>query len=159
MHFGEHPAIDGYDGDLNLLNDEVRVANALKSFVSMLDMHVLGVPEVVPTSGNHEKDPGGISGFTMIEESHISINTFTKRDFISPDVYTCKNVLGAKVIEKNLTTKDTEGDFTKKVVLPAIENVMNLFGVKPLIVPIEPIEIDKPWISYHPGVKDIILKK
>jgi S-adenosylmethionine decarboxylase len=39
------------------------------------------------------KDPGGVSGFVMIAESHISIHTFPLRGFISADVYTCQNSL------------------------------------------------------------------
>ncbi len=69
-------------------------------------------------------------------------------------MFTCFGIL----FENFLTSKDSEGDFTKETILPAIENVMNLVGVKPLIVPIEPIdmETDKHWISYHPKIKVLI---
>ena len=66
-------------------------------------------------------------------------------------MFTCYGIL----FENFLISKNSEGDFTKDVVLPAVENVMNLVGVRPLIVPIEPIdmETDKHWISYHPKIK------
>ncbi|MFA6177880.1 MAG: hypothetical protein WC694_03255 [Candidatus Paceibacterota bacterium] len=69
-------------------------------------------------------------------------------------VFSCLGIL----FENFLMSKDSEGDFTKKVVLPSMENVINLTGVKSLIVPIEPIEIetDKHCISYHPKIKTLI---
>ena len=69
-------------------------------------------------------------------------------------MFTCFGIL----FENFLISKDSEGDFTKDIVLPAIENVINLAEVKPLIVPIEPIEIetDKHWISYHSKIKILI---
>src|SRR3989339_238029 len=69
-------------------------------------------------------------------------------------IFTCFGIL----FENFLTSKDSEGDFTKKTVLPAIEKVMNLAGVKSLVVPIEPIDMenDKHWISYHQKIKTLI---
>lgn len=69
-------------------------------------------------------------------------------------IFTCFGVL----FENFLTSKDSEGDFTKDVVLPAMEEVINITGVKPLIVPLEPmdIETDKHWVSYHNKVKSLI---
>ncbi|MCX6752556.1 MAG: hypothetical protein NTZ87_03625 [Candidatus Nomurabacteria bacterium] len=62
------------------------------------------------------------------------------------------------LFENFLTSKNSEGDFTKEVVLPSVENVINIVGVKPLIVPLEPmdIETDELWISYHPKIKTLI---
>ncbi len=69
-------------------------------------------------------------------------------------IFTCFGIL----FENFLTSKNSEGDFTKKIVLPAIEKVMNLTDVKSLIVPIEPIDTEnnKHWISYHPKIKTFI---
>jgi len=55
---------------------------------------------------------------------------------------------------------DGNGKFTKEVVLPAIEKVMNLTGVKPLIVPITPIDIEKDnyWVSFNSKIKKLINK-
>ncbi len=62
------------------------------------------------------------------------------------------------LFENFLSSKDTEGDFTKNIVLPAIEEVMNMTGVKPLIVPIEPIdsELDEYWVYHSPNVRQFI---
>lgn len=65
------------------------------------------------------------------------------------------------LFENFLATNDSEGEFTKNIVLPAIEKVIQLTGVRPLIVPIGPMdmEIDNHWISYHPKTKTFIPKK
>ncbi len=62
------------------------------------------------------------------------------------------------IIFENFLLDGSEGDFTKEVVLSAIEKVVNLIGIKPLIVPVEPIDLenDMHWISYHPKIKTLI---
>ena len=64
------------------------------------------------------------------------------------------------LFENFLTSKDSEGDFTKKILLPTIEKIMNLTGVKPLIVPIEPLDIENEeyWISHPSQIKNFIPK-
>jgi len=54
-----------------------------------------------------------------------------------------------------LLKDDTESEFTKNVVLPALEKVLNLTGVRPLIVPVEEVEQegDDFWYYHLPIVK------
>ncbi|MFA6386289.1 MAG: hypothetical protein WCW04_00760 [Candidatus Paceibacterota bacterium] len=54
--------------------------------------------------------------------------------------------------------KNAEGEFTKKVVLPALEKVINLTGVKPLIVPIDSFDLEEDnfWFYHLPIVKNNI---
>lgn len=63
------------------------------------------------------------------------------------------------ILFENFLMENTEGEFSKEVVLPALEKIEEITGEKPLIVPIPPmdIEMDTHWISYnHPEVKSII---
>jgi S-adenosylmethionine decarboxylase len=99
MHFGEHITIDGYGGSPDLLDDQALVMRALQQLLEMLDMHALAPPQVFFAASNDHKDPGGWSGYIIIQESHISIHTFPKRKFVSADVYTCKNGLDQDLIE------------------------------------------------------------
>lgn len=71
-------------------------------------------------------------------------------------LFICNGVL----FENFLISKDSEGNFSKEVILPAIEKVINLTGIKPIIIPLEPIDIesDKHWVSYHKKVKNLIPK-
>lgn len=91
MHFGEHLTIDGYKGSFEKLNDQSLVLKCLEELPELLQMHKLSKPEIYFAKGNNNKDPGGWSGFVVIEESHISIHTFPAKGFISVDVYTCQN--------------------------------------------------------------------
>ncbi len=91
VNFGEHLTIDGYEGDVHKLNDKELVMRCLSDLPEKLGMHKLAEPVVYFAKGNGNKDPGGWSGFVVIEESHISVHTFPGRRFVSADVYTCKN--------------------------------------------------------------------
>ncbi len=97
-HFGEHLMIDGYEGNEDLLNDREIVLRCLVELPKMMGMKSLSAPEVYRAESNGGKDPGGWTGFVVIQESHISIHTFPKRGFLSTDVYTCKNGLDTKSI-------------------------------------------------------------
>jgi S-adenosylmethionine decarboxylase len=97
-HFGEHITLDGYFGDPALLNDEVNVFNAINKLPDLLGMKKLSKTEVYFAKGNTIKDPGGWTGFVVIEESHISVHTFPAIGFVSIDVYTCRNGLEPRQI-------------------------------------------------------------
>lgn len=62
-----------------------------------MGMKPLIPPYVVRAPGNFKKDPGGYSGFVIIQESHLSIHTFPARRFVSIDVYSCRDFNTAKV--------------------------------------------------------------
>lgn len=68
-------------------------------------------------------------------------------------LYMCHGIL----FENFLLTGD-DGKFTKNIFLPAFEKAFNLFGVKPLIVPIPPMDIeeDSCWFSYNKKIKPYI---
>lgn len=59
-------------------------------------------PYVIKATSNEfmgGKDPGGFSGFVIIQESHISIHTFAKRGFATVDLYSCKNFEPESAVE------------------------------------------------------------
>lgn len=64
------------------------------------------------------------------------------------------------ILFENYLTTGMEGEFSKKYVLPAIEFAHKEFGLKPLIVPIPPMEVeeDEHWISYNVKIKELIKK-
>lgn len=71
-------------------------------------------------------------------------------------LFTCYGILF-----ENFLINGSESEFTKDIVLPAIEHVMNLTGVKPLIVPIGPLDMDDDdyWFYYQSDIKSLINKK
>ena len=88
--FGLHLMFDAYECDVEVLNDANRLYDLLDNLVKELEMKPMIKPYIVKTPGNDKRDPGGWSGFIMIEESHISFHTFVKRRFVTVDIYTCK---------------------------------------------------------------------
>jgi S-adenosylmethionine decarboxylase len=118
INFGEHLTIDGYGGDKERLNDKALVLKCLNELPELLGMHKLSKPEVYFAPGNDKKDPGGWSGFVVIQESHISIHTFPARGFVSADVYTCSSDIDQKYILKYFkdlfSLTDIEDHFIKR---------------------------------------------
>lgn len=118
MHFGEHITIDGYGGSQQLLDDKNVVHKILDELPGKMGMKKLSEPVVYHAPGNDLKDPGGWSGFVVIEESHISIHTFPARGFVSADVYTCQNGLDGAFVENYFKEvfglKDIEQNFLKR---------------------------------------------
>jgi S-adenosylmethionine decarboxylase len=118
VHFGEHITIDGSGGNPKLLNDKKLVRSCLEELAELLKMRVLLKAEIVSVPDNHIKDPGGLSAFIIIAESHISIHTFPRRQFMSADVYTCQNGLDVEFVvdffKKKFHLKEVEMHFIKR---------------------------------------------
>ena len=109
--FGQHLMLDAYDCDSKILNDKKLVYNILDTLPGKIGMRKLMKPYVLFAQANDKRDPGGWSGFVMIQESHISLHTFIKRRFITADIYSCKKFDTKIVIEylkKVFKTKDME---------------------------------------------------
>ncbi len=70
-------------------------------------------------------------------------------------LFTCHGILF-----ENFLLGGSEGQFTKEVLLPAFEKAYELSGVKPLIVPIPPMdnELDTHWVSYGTKIKKALNK-
>jgi S-adenosylmethionine decarboxylase len=88
--FGWHLMLDMYNCAPEILNDRELVLQILQTLPAKLDMRILLDPAVTFAQPNGKRDPGGWSGFVMIQESHISIHTFIKRRFVTIDIYSCR---------------------------------------------------------------------
>jgi hypothetical protein len=56
------------------------------------------------------------------------------------------------ILFENFHSQGPEENFTNEIILPALEKVKTYFGLKPLIVPIVPIEKERePYWSWYPG--------
>ncbi len=117
-HFGTHLTLDGYLGDSVRLNSMEKVFSVLDTLPEKLGMHKIITPYVIKCGGNDKKDPGGISGFVMIAESHISIHTFPDRKFVSIDVYTCQDHLATEkivgILKDEFGLRETETNVIKR---------------------------------------------
>lgn len=90
MQFGVHVMIDGYAAGGPAMTDRETLHALLAWLPAEMGMHAICAPVVVEVGPNCVKDPGGLSGFVMIAESHISFHTFPGRGFVTIDLYTCQ---------------------------------------------------------------------
>ncbi len=116
-HFGLHFTLDGYRCSSGTLNNRKKVEKFLNLLVRRLRMRKLFGPKIIRAPGNGKKDPGGWSGFVVIQESHFSVHTFPKRKFVSIDIYSCrdfdwqkaaqlcKKFFGARALETNVIVR------------------------------------------------------
>lgn len=112
--FGKHLTIDGYDCDRKALDDMELCFRVLGELPKRIKMHPITAPYIVRFAGNDKKDCGGLSGFVMIAESHVSLHTFPVKGYITMDVYSCtmfderialryiKDVFRYKTLEKHI---------------------------------------------------------
>lgn len=83
---GKHLVCD-YNSFDSRMGEKVYIRNFLNSLVKLIKMNKLTEPIVK----EGKKSLPGVSGFIMIETSHISVHTFTKQNRINLDIYSCKN--------------------------------------------------------------------
>ncbi len=84
-----HLVIDGYGGDIDKMWDEDLVREFLYEYPESLDMTRITEPNVLRYDAPKSED-SGVSGFVIIAESHISIHTFPRKDYINIDIFSCQ---------------------------------------------------------------------
>jgi S-adenosylmethionine decarboxylase len=88
--FGPHLMMDGYGCDKKKLQDLNLIYRLLDELPTRIGMTKIMPPYVFKYSGLRPED-WGLSGFVLIAESHISIHTFPEKNFISIDIFSCKD--------------------------------------------------------------------
>ncbi len=84
-----HLVIDGYGGDIDKMWDEDLVRDFLYRYPESLGMTRITEPNVLRYEAPNSED-SGVSGFVIIAESHISIHTFPRKDYINIDIFSCR---------------------------------------------------------------------
>jgi S-adenosylmethionine decarboxylase len=100
--FGLHLTLDGYRGEPERLGDPEVVRAWLDELPDVLGMQKLIEPCLVEVGARNEKDPGGVTGFMLIAQSHLSIHTFPRRRFLSADIFTCQDHLDHEQVRRSL---------------------------------------------------------
>ncbi|MCB9810921.1 MAG: S-adenosylmethionine decarboxylase [Candidatus Nomurabacteria bacterium] len=125
--FGIHLMLDGYGADLSKLKDKESLLDMLKNIPVAMGMHAISNPLVVEVGPKNRKDPGGLSGFVLIAESHLSFHTFPNRGFVTIDLYTCQNELDSDKLISELVTafciKDYEFFIQKRGTKYPVNNI------------------------------------
>lgn len=96
---GTHLILDLFDCKRDKLKDAKFIKRLLTELPEELGMRRIGEPQVHELPPSKGLDAGGVSGFVVIAESHISIHTFTATREASVDVFSCKP-FNAKKLEK-----------------------------------------------------------
>lgn len=102
--FGLHLTLDGYRGAPARLGDPELVRAWLDRLPDVLGMRKLIEPCLVEVGPQGAKDPGGITGFVLIAQSHLSVHTFPRRRFVSADIFTCQDELDQDGVRQSLIT-------------------------------------------------------
>jgi S-adenosylmethionine decarboxylase len=87
--FGVHLMVDGYGGNRRKLASLDLIYHFLDSYPSEIAMKKIMPPYVFKYYGLKPED-WGVSGVVLIAESHISIHTFPEKDYLSVDIFSCK---------------------------------------------------------------------
>ena len=85
---GNHLTIDGFEADKASLDNKKLIKQTLNQIPTLLEMRKLSKP-VIKKSLAKDKDRG-ITGFILIEESHISIHTYPEKNYLALDILSCK---------------------------------------------------------------------
>jgi S-adenosylmethionine decarboxylase len=135
--FGWHLTLDGYRGEPGRLGDAEVVRAWLDQLPHALGMDKLIEPCLVEVGWRNERDPGGITGFVLIAQSHLSVHTFPRRRFVSADVFTCQDRLDHESIRESLIATFELGE---------IESNLTPRGTRyPLV------DLDDPSLTGAPG--------
>lgn len=88
--FGPHLVLEAYGCDKDKLSDLTKICEVLEAYPDKLGMTKIMPPYVFRYSGAVPED-WGVSGVVLIAESHISIHTFPDKEFVTLDIFSCKD--------------------------------------------------------------------
>ncbi len=88
---GPHLILDLYGCDREKIRDHKFIYKILDELPDLIGMRKLTEPHVYAIPPNPKTfDKGGVSGYIIITESHISIHTFITQEFVSIDIFSCR---------------------------------------------------------------------
>ncbi|HEY9790563.1 MAG TPA: adenosylmethionine decarboxylase [Candidatus Obscuribacterales bacterium] len=88
--FGPHLILEAYGCSKQQLSDLTLISEILDAYPEQLNMTKIMPPYVFRYSGA-VPDDWGVSGVVLIAESHISIHTFPDKEFVTLDIFSCKD--------------------------------------------------------------------
>ena len=90
LGFGPHLVFDGFGCPSTRLGDLDALYGLLDSLPDRIRMTKI-MPPYVFRHGVAGEASGGVSGFVLIAESHISVHTFPARRFVNVDIFSCEH--------------------------------------------------------------------
>lgn len=96
MKLGKHLTLDCFG--CGVLDNEEIIKEFLNDLPSKINMTKISELKIVNYE-HQDKEKSGITGFILIAESHISIHTYPKKDYMAIDIFSCKDFDESKVID------------------------------------------------------------
>jgi S-adenosylmethionine decarboxylase len=97
--FGPHLILEAYGSPKEKLADLNLVCQVLEEYPARLDMTKMMPPYVFRWQEGTVPEDWGISGVVLIAESHISIHTFPEKEFVTLDIFSCRDFVIEDAIE------------------------------------------------------------
>lgn len=82
-----HIIIDSYNCNPKILMDKKKIDETLRNIAKLLEMNILHGPVIIDGAPHNP----GLTAFTVIDFSHISIHTFTEAKEVCIDIFSCKS--------------------------------------------------------------------
>lgn len=84
-------AIDAYDCSPGLLESLTRAETLLRDAADLTGMQIIAGPDVMSYDGGANPQDWGITGVTVIAESHIAIHTWPERRYLQFVLASCRD--------------------------------------------------------------------
>ena len=101
MSKGKHIIVDAYDLPAELLNDDGRILNILSEVAKKNEVNVINTMRYRFGADT----PPGCSVILMIDESHISVHTYSEQGIMALDIFTCGTRTNTEQIWEDLKEK------------------------------------------------------
>lgn len=87
--FGPHLMLDCKGCNLDRIGDVTYIFDVLNRLPEMIGMTKITQPYVFPYEGLVPEDKG-VTGVVIIAESHLTLHSFTEKDYFFFDLFSCK---------------------------------------------------------------------
>lgn len=98
MELGRHALADLYNCNNEILDDVTKIKEVIE--ISCKEANLTVVESIY-----HKFEPIGVSGVTILSESHITIHTWPEYNFASIDAFTCGNNMDPTLVCNILADK------------------------------------------------------
>ena len=108
--YGPQLSLDLYKCSQKRLDDKKFVKKLLNEFPEKIGMRKISEPHVIEYRPE-KKEEGGLSGFVIIAESHITIHTYPIKELAKIDIVSCKEFDHGKavsILKKAFKAKESE---------------------------------------------------
>ncbi len=87
MRTGSVQVVDAYECDASRLRSVDAMAAVFRALIEDLELHAVQDPVWHEFPGE-----GGVTGFVLLSESHISCHTYPEHGFAALDLYCCRDL-------------------------------------------------------------------